>query len=55
LHEQEARTYRAAGDDESATACFERAITIFLDIGYVDQAASCYELLGQFGKVAGLL
>jgi tetratricopeptide (TPR) repeat protein len=54
LHEQEARAYRAAGDYENSTACFEKAITLFLEIGFIDEAASCYEVLGQYGKVAGL-
>jgi tetratricopeptide (TPR) repeat protein len=54
LHEQEARAYKAAGDYENSTACFEKAITLFLEIGFIDEAASCYEILGQFGKVAGL-
>ncbi|OGE51205.1 hypothetical protein PENARI_c014G04055 [Penicillium arizonense] len=54
LHEQEARAYKAAGDYENSTACFEKAITLFLEIGFIDEAASCYEVLGQFGKVAAI-
>ncbi|CAG8896595.1 unnamed protein product [Penicillium egyptiacum] len=52
LHEQEGRSYRAAGDTEEFTACYEKAIVLFLEIGLISEAAMCYEGLGQFGKVA---
>lgn len=54
LHEQEGRSHRAAGDIEEFTACYEKAIVLFLEIGLIAEAAMCYEGLGQFGKVAGL-
>ncbi|EKV12225.1 TPR and ankyrin repeat-containing protein 1 [Penicillium digitatum PHI26] len=52
LHEQEGRSHRAAGDTEKFTACYEKAIALFLEIGLIAEAAMCYEGLGQFGKVA---
>ncbi|KAJ6177949.1 hypothetical protein N7519_008410 [Penicillium mononematosum] len=52
LHEQEGRSHRAAGDIEEFTACYEKAIVLFLEIGLIAEAAMCYEGLGQFGKVA---
>ncbi|KAJ5778909.1 hypothetical protein N7457_006629 [Penicillium paradoxum] len=54
LYEQEGRSYRAAGDTEEFTACYEKAIVLFLEIGLINESASCYEGLGQFGKVAEL-
>ncbi|KAI3103031.1 hypothetical protein CBS147333_7635 [Penicillium roqueforti] len=52
LYEQEGRSHRAAGDTEEFTACYEKAIALFLEIGLITEAAMCYEGLGQFGKVA---
>ncbi|OQD61522.1 hypothetical protein PENPOL_c016G10680 [Penicillium polonicum] len=52
LYEQEGRTHRAAGNTEEFTACYEKAIVLFLEIGLITEAAMCYEGLGQFGKVA---
>ncbi|KAJ5545485.1 hypothetical protein N7535_006129 [Penicillium sp. DV-2018c] len=52
LHEQEGRSHRAAGDIEAFTACYEKAIALFLEIDLISEAASCYEGLGQFDKVA---
>lgn len=54
LYEQEGRSHRAAGDTEEFAACYEKAIALFLEIGLINEAANCYEGLGQFGKVAGL-
>lgn len=54
LYEQEGRSHRAAGNTEEFTACYEKAIVLFLEIGLIAEAAMCYEGLGQFGKVAGL-
>ncbi|KUM63621.1 hypothetical protein ACN42_g3458 [Penicillium freii] len=52
LYEQEGRTHRAASNTEEFTACYEKAIVLFLEIGLITEAAMCYEGLGQFGKVA---
>ncbi|KAJ5757424.1 uncharacterized protein N7511_006118 [Penicillium nucicola] len=52
LYEQDARAYRAAGDFENSSICLEKAIPLFREIGFMEQVASCYEVLGQFGKVA---
>ncbi|KAJ5437376.1 Tetratricopeptide-like helical [Penicillium cf. griseofulvum] len=52
LHEQEGRSHRAAGNTEAFAACYEKAIILFLQIGLINEAAMCYEGLGQFGKVA---
>ncbi|KAJ5822742.1 Tetratricopeptide-like helical [Penicillium robsamsonii] len=52
LHEQEGRSHRAAGNTEEFTACYEKAIVLFLEIGFITEAASCYEGLAQFDKVA---
>ncbi|KAJ5375537.1 DNA helicase UvrD-like C-terminal, partial [Penicillium concentricum] len=52
LHEQEGRSHRAAGNTEEFTACYEKAIVLFLEIGLITEAATCYEGLAQFDKVA---
>ncbi|KAJ5504872.1 hypothetical protein N7463_007746 [Penicillium fimorum] len=52
LHEQEGRSHRAAGNTEEFTACYEKAIVLFLEIGLITEAALCYEGLARFDKVA---
>ncbi|OQE34898.1 hypothetical protein PENCOP_c015G08976 [Penicillium coprophilum] len=52
LYEQEGRSHRAARNTEEFTTCYEKAIVLFLEIGLVTEAATCYEGLGQFDKVA---
>jgi hypothetical protein len=54
LYEQEGRSHRAAGNTEEFAASYGKAIILFLQIGLINEAAMCYEGLGQFGKVAGL-
>ncbi|KAJ5612695.1 Tetratricopeptide-like helical [Penicillium lagena] len=54
LFEQEGRTCRAADDHEGLSACYEKAIVLFLQLELIPEAASCLEGLGQYGKVADL-
>ncbi|KAL1999926.1 hypothetical protein VTN02DRAFT_3799 [Thermoascus thermophilus] len=54
LSEQEARACRSRGDTEGFVSNYERAATLFLDVGLIAESSKCFEGLGQYQKAAQL-
>lgn len=52
LYEQQGRTCRSGNDMEGFAENYEKAISLFLEIALIPEAANCLEGLGKYEKAA---